>query len=281
MSLNSGTLWIVATPLGNPGDLSPRAREILATAHAVLTEDTRRAGLLFARCGLALHAPLLSFHDHNEKERLFPLLEELRLGRDLALISDAGTPLLSDPGYRLVRACRAEGFRVSPVPGPSAPLAALCASGLPPLPFVFLGFLPRKNSEHEALFASYAHLDATLIFFERKNRLLASLLAAATVLGRRQVCLARELTKTHEEFLFFPLDSPPALSDGLRGEITVLLGPPEEKERASREAVLARIVREIDLGGKAREVIRRVRPHARGWSSKEIYDLVRSRAISL
>jgi 16S rRNA (cytidine1402-2'-O)-methyltransferase len=265
----------VATPLGNPGDLSPRAREALTTAHAVLAEDTRRAGLLLSRCGLSLTAPLISFHDHNEETRLPQILERLRSGQDLALISDAGTPLLSDPGYRLVRACRREGLRVSPIPGPSAVTAALCASGLPPQPFVFLGFLPRKKSEREALFAPYARLPATLVFFERKDRLPASLLDAAAALGRREVCLAREITKTYEEFLLFPLEESAARALDLQGEITVLIGPPEEKPRDSPETVLARIAAESARGGGNRETARRVRLQTLGWSGKEIYDLLR------
>ena len=164
MSSALGTLWIVATPLGNPGDLSPRAKETLEGATLVLAEDTRRAGQLFARCGMKHHG-FSSFHDHNEEERLPRVLEALESGQQVALISDAGTPLLSDPGFRLVRACRERGIPVKPVPGPSAPVTALCASGLPPLPFVFLGFPPRKEGERETFFAPYATLPVTLIFF--------------------------------------------------------------------------------------------------------------------
>ena len=128
-----GHLWIVATPLGNPGDLSPRAREVLAGADLILAEDTRRAGLLCSQCNIPARR-FLSFHDHNESERQEEVLRLLRQGQNLALVSDAGTPLLADPGYRLVRACRAEGLPVSPVPGPSAPVTALSAAGIPPLP---------------------------------------------------------------------------------------------------------------------------------------------------
>jgi len=141
-----GTLFIVATPLGNTEDLSPRARRVLAAADAVLAEDTRRSGLLFQRLGLTARR-FLSFHDHNEAQRLPQVLAWLAEGQSLALISDAGTPLLSDPGFRLVRAAREAGHAVVPVPGPSAPVTALSACGLPPQPFVFLGFLPRKPGE--------------------------------------------------------------------------------------------------------------------------------------
>ena len=164
MSSSSGILWIVATPLGNPGDLSPRARETLGGVDGILAEDTRRTGLLLARCGI-LAPPLTSLHDHNEDDRLSRVLAWLREGKSLALVSDAGTPLLSDPGFRLVRACREAGISVSPVPGPSAPLAALSACGLPPHPFVFLGFVPRQQAERRSLFTVFAGVTATLVFF--------------------------------------------------------------------------------------------------------------------
>lgn len=270
MSSSSGILWIVATPLGNPGDLSPRARQVLTEADGVLAEDTRRAGLLFSRWGLA--APhFTSFHEHNESERHDGVLALLRQGRNLALISDAGTPLLSDPGFRLVRACREEGIRVSPVPGPFAPATALCACGLAPQPFVFLGFAPRKKGERESFFAPFAALAASLVFFERRDRLPATLAVAGKVLGQREICIARELTKTHEEFIFLNLDEAAELSQDLLGEITVVIGPPLAGARTS-EAELERIAaEERKAGGGARETARRVKERVRGWSGKEIY----------
>ena len=269
-----GTLWIVATPLGNPGDLSPRAKEILEGAAHVLAEDTRRAGQLFARCGMKHHG-FSSFHDHNEEERLPRVLEALEGGQQVALISDAGTPLLSDPGFRLVRACRERGIVVKPVPGPSAPVTALCASGLPPLPFVFLGFPPRKEGEREAFFAPYASLPATLIFFERKDRLGETLGTAYTLLGERELCVARELTKTYEEFIHLPLSRYAELSDALLGELTILLGPPcPGASRHTEEDVLALIAKEVARGGKPKEVARRVQLQIMGWSAKDVYKLM-------
>lgn len=276
MSSNSGILQIVATPLGNPGDLSPRAREALSHADGVLAEDTRRAGLLFARWGLT-PPPFTSLHDHNEEERLAGILERLRAGERLALISDAGTPLLSDPGFRLVRACREQGLRVSPVPGPFAAAAALCACGLPPQPFVFLGFAPRKAGERRAFFRPFADLAASLVFYERKDRLPATLKAAAEVLGPREGCIARELTKVHEEFLSFRLDSPDDLPHDLLGEITVLLGPPPQGAR-SPEAVVDKILAEEEAaGGGAREAARRARERTRGWTARELYGRLQGR----
>lgn len=260
----------MATPLGNPGDLSPRAREVLGGADRILAEDTRRAGQLLARCNIAPPA-FTSLHEHNEEARLPQLLAWLKEGKSLALVSDAGTPLMSDPGYRLVRACRREGLRVSPVPGPSAPVAALSASGLPPHPFAFLGFLPRKKWERKRLFASFADNSLTLVFFERKDRLAESLSDAFEVLGPREACIARELTKTFEEFLFFPLEEFESQAEGLLGEITVLLGPPPHDAQSSLDEVDAVLREETSRGGKPREQARRAQSRLRGWSGKELY----------
>ena len=218
MSLSSGRLWVVATPLGNPGDLSPRARETLAAVDGVLAEDTRRAGLLLSRCGVSA-AAFTSFHEHNEEARLPQALGWLKEGKQLALVSDAGTPLLSDPGYRLVRACREAGIRVSPLPGPSAPAAALSASGLPPYPFVFLGFPPRKQSEREAFFLPYARLSATVVFFERKDRLAATLETLFRLFGPREARL--RYARNYNCHLFF---TPMLLGIFLRMEEEIAAG---------------------------------------------------------
>jgi len=271
----------VATPLGNPGDLSPRAREVLASVSGVLAEDTRKAGSLFARCGVSGPAggwTFTSFHDHNEEARLPRVLAWLKEGKSLALISDAGTPLFSDPGYRLVRACRDEGIIVSPVPGPSAPLAALCASGLPPYPFAFLGFAPRKKAEREAFFAPWAILPATLVFFERRDRLEATLDSAFGVLGRREACVARELTKPYEEFLFFALGDHKPLPE-LLGELTVLLGPPDERSRSSPDEVDAVLGEEVARGGRMKEAAARAQARLKGWTAKELYGRLCGKAL--
>ena len=273
MPLNANRLWIVATPLGNPGDLSPRAREVLASADLVLAEDTRRTARLLRECGIETRR-LLSFHDHNETERQEGVLRLLREGQCVALVSDAGTPLLADPGYRLVRACRKEGLAVSPLPGPSAPVAALSAAGIPPLPHSFLGFLPRDASGRDALFTAFAHVPGALIFFERKDRLKESLAQAARILGPRELAVCRELTKEHEEFIVGRLEDSDQLPDELLGEITVVVGPPEHTERTPREEVLLLANAELAQGGKPRQVARRVQDAVRGWSGKEIYALL-------
>ncbi|MDR0827635.1 MAG: rRNA small subunit methyltransferase 1 [Desulfovibrio sp.] len=275
MSSNSGILWVAATPLGNPGDLSPRAGEILSGVYRILAEDTRRSGLLLARCGVRSNG-FISLHEHNEEKRLPGVLTLLKNGHDLALISDAGTPLLADPGYRLVRACRKEGLRVSPLPGPSAPAAALSVAGIPPLPYAFLGFAPRKAADREHFFAPYARLNLSLVFFERKDRLHHCLRVAGRVLGRREACLAREMSKTYEEFISFFLDDLSALPLEPAGEITVVIGPPLGKEPALPQSSdledLDRMIREeAQAGCGMRETVRRVRERVRGaFSPREI-----------
>jgi 16S rRNA (cytidine1402-2'-O)-methyltransferase len=269
----------VATPLGNLGDLSPRARETLASVDGVLAEDTRRTGILLARCGLS-PVVLTSLHEHNEEARLPGVIARLKEGGQLALVSDAGTPLLSDPGYRLVRACREEGIRVSPLPGPSAPVAALSASGLPPHPFVFLGFIPRKEAEREVFLLPYAALAATLVFFERKDRLAATLRTVFRLFGPRKACIARELTKIHEEFIFFSLEEHAALPQNLLGELTVLVGPPLGGNRTKDDDLDRIIEEEAAAGGKPRELARRVQMRVNGWSGKELYRRMRRLAAN-
>ena len=180
--------------------------------------------LHLASCKVA--CTLHDLHDHNEDRKKDEVLSLLREGRDLALISDAGMPVLADPGYVTVRACSEADLPVSVVPGPCAPVTALAGSGIPPQPFAFFGFLPRRRADQEAALAPYARIPVTLVFFERKDRLTDTLTLAARLLGPREACLARELTKTHEEYRRFRLEQLPPLDDIL-GEVTVILGPPE------------------------------------------------------
>ena len=265
-----GTLWTVAVPLGNDRDLSPRAAEVLSRAGLVLAEDTRRAGLLLSRLGIKGQG-FLSLHDHNEESRIERVLALLDAGAEVALVSDAGTPLLSDPGFRLARACRAAGHRVAPVPGPSAITAALSAAGVAPQPFAFLGFLPRKAGEARGVLERYGRLGCTLVLFERKDRVRKTLEAAAAVLGPREFCLARELTKDHEEFILGRLDGLDGLDFTELGEFTVVLGPAEGSAAASEDELDAVLREEAASGGKPREVVRRVLARVTGWSSKAVY----------
>ena len=227
----AGRLRIVATPIGNLADLSPRAREALLSADLIACEDTRRTGRLFQSLGASgrdRRPPLLPLHDHNEDRQIGRVLERLEQGDAVALVSDAGTPLVSDPGFRLARAAVAKKIPLEALPGPSAILAALVVSGLPPYPFTFLGFPPPKQGKRRRFFEAHAELAHTVVFFESPQRAAASLADAAAVFGPdRDAALARELTKLHEEVLRGSLAEIAAqvVERGkLRGEVTVVVG---------------------------------------------------------
>jgi 16S rRNA (cytidine1402-2'-O)-methyltransferase len=220
----TSTLYLVATPIGNLEDISLRALRVLREADLIACEDTRHSARLLRHYGI--DTPRESHHEHNEARHTRRILDLLRAGKNIALVSDAGTPLLSDPGYSLVRACRQEGFKVVPVPGPSAAVAALTASGLPTESFFFAGFLPPKPGARRKRLREIAGVPATLIFYEAPHRLLAALEDLCEILGSRQACLARELSKIHEEWLHGTL---PEILAALRarpqilGEITLLV----------------------------------------------------------
>jgi 16S rRNA (cytidine1402-2'-O)-methyltransferase len=198
----------------------------------------------------------------------------LREGARLALISDAGTPLLADPGYRLVRLCRKAGLPVSVIPGPSAPITALAGSGVAPLPFTFLGFLPRDATGRKRLFSAFARISGSLIFFERKDRVAASLADAYALLGERELCIARELTKTHEEFIISSLSNFEKASANLLGEITVVIGPALTAWGDAETTALAVLREEQERGGLPREITRRARRRLHGWAGGELYALL-------
>ncbi|ACL65396.1 Uroporphyrin-III C/tetrapyrrole (Corrin/Porphyrin) methyltransferase [Anaeromyxobacter dehalogenans 2CP-1] len=221
-----GTLYVLATPIGNLGDLSPRAAELLRTVSAVAAEDTRRTHKLFAHLGAA--APLLlSLPAFDERGRLEPVLARLRAGQSVALCTDAGTPGVSDPGAALVAAAWEAGVPVVPVPGPSAAVTALAASGFPADRFVFAGFLPRKGGARAAALGWLAASPATLVLYEAGNRTAETLRDLAAALGDRPALVARELTKLHEELARGPLG---ALADRfageVKGEVTLVVAPP-------------------------------------------------------
>nr|WP_299240296.1 16S rRNA (cytidine(1402)-2'-O)-methyltransferase [uncultured Halomonas sp.] len=195
----SGTLYVVATPIGNLDDLSPRAIQTLASVDLIAAEDTRHSARLLHH--LDIRTPLLSLHEHNETGRVEQLAQRLAQGDDLALISDAGTPLICDPGFVLVRALRERGARVVPIPGPCALIAALSAAGLPTDRFLFAGFLPAKDGARKAMIQSMSEREETLVFYESPHRIQATLRAFDELLKDRQLVVARELTKTFETFL--------------------------------------------------------------------------------
>jgi 16S rRNA (cytidine1402-2'-O)-methyltransferase len=233
---SAGTLLVIATPIGNLGDLSPRARDAFAAADLVACEDTRRTGQLLFHLGLRKR--LVSLHDHNERQRLPQLLAELAAGRTVALASDAGTPLLSDPGYLLVREAAARGARIEPLPGPSSALAALVVSALPPYPFTFAGFAPPRQGKRRGFYRACAGLGHTLVVFESPHRLLASLADALAEMGDRPAAVARELTKLHEEVVRGTLAAQLAAWDArpaLKGEFVLVIGAEAAAKDASRQ----------------------------------------------
>jgi 16S rRNA (cytidine1402-2'-O)-methyltransferase len=193
----AGTLWLVGTPIGNLGDLSPRARETLASVDVIAAEDTRRTGRLLK--GIGVHRPLVSLFEGNERERTLSLLARLHTGASVAVVTDGGMPAISDPGFPLVRACAEDGIDVRVVPGPSAALAALVVSGLPTDRFSFEGFLPRRKGDRARRLDALREDPRTLVVFESPLRIPALLREVLDVLGDRRVAVARELTKLHEE----------------------------------------------------------------------------------
>lgn len=221
-----GTLYVVATPIGNLDDLSPRATRTLACVDVVAAEDTRHSGRLLSHLGIQKR--MIALHDHNERDRAAGILTELEVGRDVALISDAGTPLISDPGYVVVREARAGGYRVSPIPGPCALVAALSAAGLPTDRFMYVGFLPAKRSGRRASLELLSSEVATLVFYESPHRILESVRDFAEVLGPdREMVLGREITKTFETFYSGPaaqvLEELERDPHGSRGEFVVMI----------------------------------------------------------
>jgi len=234
---SSASLYVVATPIGNLEDLGPRAARLLGEVAVIAAEDTRHTGRLLRHLGLSV--PMLSLHEHNEAARVEQLDARLAAGESIALVSDAGTPLISDPGFLLVRELRARGRRIVPVPGACALVAALSAAGLPTDRFTFQGFLPAKGAGRRARLEALAGREETLVFYESPHRIRDTLADLATVLGERRLVLARELTKTFETFLDGSavelLDRMEADPDQARGEFVAMVAgaPPREEDEAS------------------------------------------------
>jgi 16S rRNA (cytidine1402-2'-O)-methyltransferase len=221
-----GHLYVVATPIGNLADLTERARALLGTVDLVACEDTRTTGGLLTRLGL--HREMRPYHEHNELEMAERLVEELAAGRSIALVSDAGTPALSDPGFRLVRACRRRGLPVVPVPGASALPAVLSAAGLPTNGFLFVGFLPPKTAARTSFLQKYQAFEYTLALYESCHRIDKLAEEIVTVLGAsRVICIAKEVTKLHETFLVGPASEVVARLGRIsrKGEFVVLIAP--------------------------------------------------------
>ena len=275
--MERGTLYVVGTPIGNLDDLSPRAIEALAASDLVACEDTRRSRVLLARHGLAPR--LVSYHKFNETRRLPAILETLARGGRVSLVSDGGTPGISDPGARLVSAARAAGHAVVPIPGASAITALLSASGFEAGPFTFIGFLPHRKGERRRALESLRAEDRPLLFFESPRRLVATLGDALEILGDRAAFLGREMTKVHEEFLSGTIGSLRAAFEGRepRGEIAFLLagagtaGAAEGARPAGPgEEPALRVRSLIEAGVERREAMRRVARET-GLSRRDLY----------
>lgn len=267
-----GVLYLVATPIGNLDDITRRALEVLDRVTLIAAEDTRQTRKLLDHYNI--HTPTISYHEHNKLSKLDRVLEALAAG-DVALVSDAGTPALNDPGYELVQAALQAGYAVSPVPGPSAPLAALVVSGLPTDAFLFLGYLPRKHTERIRLLKQIAALPYTLIFLETPHRLLDALHDLHSVLGDRQMAAARELTKYHEEIFRGPISQAQAhfSSREPRGEFTLVLAGLTELPEWDEAQILTALKELLDAGVSPSQASAEVAAAA-GLSKRQVYRLL-------
>jgi len=271
--MRMGTLYLIATPIGNLEDITLRAVRLLGEVSLVAAEDTRHTRKLLAH--YQIKTQLTSYFEHNKLQKVETILSALEHG-DVALVSDAGTPALNDPGFELVRAALAAGFPVSPVPGPSAPVAALVASGLPTDAFLYLGYLPRKAAERRHWLEQVADLPYTLVFLEAPHRLLASLKDLRAVLGNRPAAITRELTKrfeeirrgTLEEVLDYFNRQPP------RGEFTLVIGGRRDEPEVWDETRMRQAVRQGLAASEAPAQLAARLTQLSGWPRRKIYELV-------
>ncbi len=270
----AGTLFVVATPIGNLEDISLRALRVLREVSLIAAEDTRRTAKLLSYYGI--HTPTLSFHAHNSHARLPQLLKRLGAGESIALVTDAGTPGVSDPGAELVAACRREGMTVDPIPGASAALVAAVGSGFPLNSVTFLGFPPSKAKARNEWVRALAASPETMVFFEAPHRIGAMLSDLREILGNRQICVGRELTKAHQEFLVGPADSDSFLAITRKGEFTVVIGPigaADTSVSPPSDDAIAETFRAIDqsVGGGGRRATAAEVGRRLGLTANEVY----------
>ena len=272
-----GTLFVVATPIGNLEDITVRALRVLREVTVIAAEDTRRTSQLLARHAIA--TPTTSLHEHNETGKSGALIERMRRGEDVALVSDAGTPTVSDPGSVLIRMAIEAGLRVEPVPGPSAVLAALAASGLPTDSFAFLGFPPTRSKDRKQWFERAKMIRGTIVFFEAPHRIQATLHEVYRELGDCQAAIGRELTKVHEEFVRGPISVlANALSDG-RGEFTVVLNIGQTTDynqpaEVSSDSIVAEFGVMTNIDGLTRRKAINVLARRRGLAPNRVYEIL-------
>ncbi len=276
----SGTLYIVATPIGNLSDISPRALDVLRQSSLIACEDTRTTGKLLARYGIQTRT--ISYHEHNEKRRAIELVDKLLCGLDIALVSDAGTPGISDPGYRLVNEARQKEVSIRTVPGPSAMLAALAVSGLPISSFCFVGFLPVKPGARRKALDDVASSPHTVVVFESCRRAPGLLSELALRLGQRKAFVAREMTKIHEEHQYgtLPTLAEWARNSSPRGELTLVIsapenGPSDTPGGLTKKDVVARFQEFTQQGLTRRQAVKKLAREL-GRPSRQIYDEVLS-----
>jgi 16S rRNA (cytidine1402-2'-O)-methyltransferase len=271
----AGKLFIVGTPIGNLSDFSPRAIEALKAADLVVCEDTRETRKLLAHFGIS--RPLRSFHEHNEDVKAEELANRIEEGETLAMVSDAGMPVISDPGYRLVRIARERGLTVEPIPGPFAGVLALVASGIAPLPFSFYGFTPHRHGERVEFYRRVAAGALTAIVYESPERVVESLDDALAVLGDVEVTVAREMTKMHEEFVHGPITEVVEKlrpRERIRGEITIVFGAAAaQKPEVSHDEIAAEFQRLRDSGMRRNDAVKLVSEKF-GVRKNEVYKLL-------
>lgn len=270
----SGTLYIVATPIGNLEDITLRALRVLKEADLIACEDTRHTRKLLSH--FQISKPTVSYHEHNEHERAGELIKKLEGGLNVALVSDAGTPLISDPGFRIVNDAIGQGISVVPIPGPSAVITALSASGLATTEFAFVGFLPTRSAARRVRLKQLSNTESTLVFYEAPHRIKETIEDARAVLGERECVIARELTKLHEQFVRGPLSTIEIPAEQVRGEIVLLIGPGSdpaiEQPSQLRPHSISEDVRQLiaSEGLDQKDALKRV-ARARGISKSEAY----------
>lgn len=275
----AGKLVIVGTPLGNLSDMTPRAIDALRGVDLILCEDTRHTRKLLTHFGI--ETPAESHHEHNEDEKAPQLVERIEAGQSFALVSDAGMPLISDPGYRIVKLARERGIEIEPIPGPVAAVLALVASGIAPLPFTFLGFSPHRQGERLDFYRHAAEMGHTVVVYESPERVIASLEDALSVFGDAEVAVARELTKLHEEILSGPITSVlPQLAtrDRVHGEITLVIGrAPKAKAEVAPADINAEFERLRASGMRRNDAVKMVAEKF-GLRKNDVYRLLVSGA---
>ncbi len=264
-------LYIVATPIGNLGDISSRAVDVLKEAEVIACEDTRVTKKLFSLLGISLHKSFITLHDHNEDEQAQKIIDCVLAGQIVAQVSDAGSPLISDPGYKLIKQCRQAGIYITTLPGCCALISALQLSGLPTNRFMFVGFIPNKDKARIDLFNKYKNLDSTLIFYETAPRLLKTLVAAQEVFGNREMSVVREISKVYEDCQTAPVEdlidfytqNPP------KGEMVFMVAPATEdqQEEINLDSLLKEKLKKTSLKTVVKEIV-----ETYGLNKNEVYE---------